>query len=338
MNVSIVLDFESWFTSTPKPPLSLEAQQMIIKALLGGRKPSGMFPRPPSSTGNTASYAVIVRQNGIVIEGKYTLYGVDPSTYSIVRCIEYNDLNQIIGTTQNYAKPGFCIIQDDGISRITKLEMQIDGIYGSPTTGFIKVDGTYSPPRGYVPNLGQMVGNQNDEMCNRMRINANNMPAGQLTFDSTSGASIWSIALPRLDSNMVLRIQRVLVEDSNDNVGRVTVEPYGRSSSNRPARLETMIGVGNTPILGFRSDYSDDILFFLVSIFSNYPGLQLDANQISIIVDYCSVTKTSTRPPLNMINPGFVFPNNIIYHPNIANPPISKCHHELFRLVFLYLI
>jgi hypothetical protein len=293
----------------------LEAQQMLIKARLQKDRTNSMFPSGPTSSGNMASYVVVVRQNGVVVEGKYTLGGVPSSAYDSVTCIYYNDNDMEIARKQTFEQPGSCWVKDDGISRVRKLEMQVNGIYSPPTGGFIALDGTYTPT-GRPSNFGSMFGGGNSEICTTMRVNAMNMPDGQIKMDPSTGALTWSIVPKRLDANAIVRLQKVLVETSNSNVGTITVTLYARQNNAQPVPLGSFSGQANSAITGFPTDYNMDIFFFLVTMYPIYSGSVLDANQVSVSVDYCSIIgNANTSPALNGIQP-YYLQNNMGYNTN----------------------
>jgi hypothetical protein len=275
---------------------------MLIKALLQRRSQNLMYPNLPTSSGNTASYVVVVRQNGIVVEGQYTLSGVPPSDYSSVICIYYTD-NVEISRSETYAKPGSCTVSDARTPGVTKLEIRVIGIYSAPTGGSIALDGTYSPTRT-LSNYGSIFGGQNSEICTKMSVNPSNMPSGQIQIDSSTGALTWSIALKRFDRNSILRLQNVVVSALSTSIGTITITPYARQNGVQNIQLNSISGQANSPITGFPNDYSVDIFSVLVTMFPSYAGISIDPSQIIVTVDYCfTVGISNALPTLSGIQP-----------------------------------
>jgi hypothetical protein len=284
-------------------PLSLEAQRMLIKAKLQRDKQNSMYPNLPTSNGNIASYVIIVRQDGVVVEGRYTLGGVSPSAYTTVTCIYFDNNNIEITRSVTEAKPGFCMVSDVGIPGVAKLEMQVHGIYSAPTGGHVTVDGTYLPTRA-ISNYGNMFGGTNSEICTSMNVNPSNIPSDQIKVDSYTGALTWNIVPKRVDSNSFVRVQKVVVETSNGNIGTITITPYARQNNDQIVELNSISGQANSPIRGFPNDYYANIFFFAVKMFPFYSGSEIDPNQVLINVYYCSVLgNPNTSPILNGIQP-----------------------------------
>jgi len=285
-----------------KEPLSLEAQKMLAQALSKQNGQNLMHPNLPTSSGNTASYVVAVRQNGVVVDGQYTLSGVSPSDYSSVICIYYAD-NVEISRSENYAKPGYCTVSNVVTPSVTKLEIRVIGIYSAPTGGSIVLAGTYSPSRT-LSNYGGIFGGPNSETCTTMNVNPSNIPSGQIQLDPSTGALKWSIILQRSNQNSFVRLQKVVVYTGSTSIGTIMITPYAQQNGVQNIQLNSISGQANTPIIGFPNDYSADIFSILVTMLPSYSGISIDSNQITITVYYCYVIGISnTSPMLNGIQP-----------------------------------
>ena len=294
---------------------------MLIKALLQANRQNPMFPSLPTSDGNLASYRVFVRQNGAVVEGIYTLDGVQPSSYSSVTCIYYNYNNVEISRSVTQTQPAFCQVSDAVTPGVNKLEMQVTGIYSAPTSGSIKLDGTYVP-RGSMSNYGHLFGRGNSETCTTMRLNAFNMPNGQIQIDSNSGALTWTVVPKRFDSNSIVRLQKVLVETMSSNIGTIAITPYIRQNNDQTVQINPISGQANSPITGFANDYNVDIVYFIVMMYPIYLGYSIDPNQVAVNVDYCFVIgNPNTSPMLNGIQPYFM-PNDM-FNNYVQQPRMS---------------
>lgn len=271
--------------------MSLDAQQMMIDAQLGRNRTSSMFPNLPTSYGNTASYSVVVRQNGVVVEGKYTLNGVSPTAYSSVTCILYDDNNRIISSTLTQVKPGICSVQDDGVTRVTRLVMNVEGIFYPPTGGYISVYGTYLPPEDGFSDIGDMIGSDDGEICTNMLVNAINMPEDQMRVDPLTGTLQWNVVPRSFESESMARIKQVFVQSTTPLLAMITVTPYVANMNGEPVRWRSISGLTNTPIVGFPSDYQYDVLFLIVTVQRRYTSDVIDPNRISIKIDYCLAVK-----------------------------------------------
>jgi hypothetical protein len=296
-----------------------------------------MFPQPPTNTGNTASYVVIVRQNGAVVEGQYTLGGISPSTYSSVTCIYYDTNNAEITRSVSGAKPGSCTVSDAGIPGVNKLEMRVIGIDSPPTGGYITVDGSYKPTRS-MSNYGNNFGGSNSEICTTMNVNPSNMPSEQIRTDSNTGAVTWNVVPKRFNPNSLVRLQQVVVQGSNTNMGTITITPYARQNSPQIAALDSISGQANSPITGFPSDYSVDIYFFLVTMSPADSSSAIDPNQVMVTVNYCTVTVNPNTPPTFNGNQPYYMPNSVANSYNPVNPQTRKFSPMLRLIVFLHYI
>ncbi|CAM4820364.1 unnamed protein product [Rotaria magnacalcarata] len=304
--------------SRPREPLSLEALRMIIKAKLRRDHPNAIFPYLPTRNGNLASYLAFVRQHGSVIEGRYTLGGVPVSDYDYVTCVYYNHHNIEISRLQISTKPGFCDVTSTGIPDVRKLEMLVYGISSSPTGGYISLDGTYVPTRG-VSNYGNIFGYRDSEICTSMRVSTFNMPNEQIKVDSATGTSTWSIVPKRLDSSSTVRLEKVLVESSNADIGITTIVPVLQQNNGQLVELNSISGQANSPIADFPTDDNIDIFFVSVTMFPSYPGRIVDPSQVSVTVDYCSLLGNSNESPnANNMYPYFL-PNNMDSNNNNYN-------------------
>jgi hypothetical protein len=293
-----------------------------------------MFPSAPTSRDKFASYGVIVRHNGVVVEGRYTLDDVSPSEYSRITCIYYNDYNVEISRSSSTAKPGYCDVTDAGMPGVKKLEMQVEGIFRAPTGGSITLAGTYAPT-GRGINYGNIFGRGNSEMCTTMRVNANNMPYGQVKSDPYTGALTWTIAPQRLGPNYIVRLQNVLVNAVNAYVGMITIVPFVRQQNGQPVQLNSISGQPNIPITGFPNDYSADIVFFVVTMFPAYSNSVVNPNQasVTISVDYCyAIGSYNTSPNLNGIQPYFIQNDNN----NIYNPVYQQSRMSIYIFILFY--
>lgn len=290
---------------------------MLLKAKMQADKPNSMFPKPPTSMGNTAAYNVVVRQNGALVEGTYTLDGIDPSAYDSITCIYYNEYGQEIRRVQNYQKPGSCYVQDDGRSRLQRLEIRANGVSSAPLGGFITLDGKYRPGQINPIDLPSMIGGSNSEVCTSMRVSASNMPDGQLRIDPQSGGLIWYVVPKQFDPNSVVRVRNVLVQSSNPNVGGVIVTPGARFTDGTATQLGALTGQINAGISGFPDDYTMDITCLEIRVLPAFNGVSIDPNDIVITVYYCSTIGTSSAPLLsNTIQP---------YMPQApVNPPVGE--------------
>ncbi|CAF4382401.1 unnamed protein product [Rotaria socialis] len=304
--------------SRPREPLSLEALRMIIKAKLRRDHPNAIFPYLPTRNGNLASYIAFVRQHGSVIEGRYTLGGVSVSDYDYVTCVYYNHHNIEISRLRISTKPGFCDVTSTGIPDVRKLEMLVYGISSSPTGGYISLDGTYVPTRG-VSNYGNIFGYRDSEICTSMRVTTFNMPSEQIKVDSATGTSTWSIVPKRLDSSSTVRLEKVLVESSNSNIGITTVVPAVQQNNGQLVELNSISGQANSPITDFPTDDNIDVFFVSVTMFPSYPGGIVDSSQVSVTVDYCSLLGNSNESPnANNMYPYFL-PSNMDSNNNNYN-------------------
>ena len=306
---------------------------MLIRAKLRANSQNAMFPFAPTSRDKFASYEVIVRHNGVVVEGRYTLDDVPPSDYSRIICIYYNADNVQISRSLCETKPGYCDVSDAGMPGVKKLQMQVEGIYQAPTGGSITLAGTYAPTGGAI-DYGKIFGRGNSEMCTKMRVNANDIPDGQVKSDPYTGALTWTIAPQRFDSNYIVRLQNVLVNAVNAYVGMITIVPFARQQNGQPVQLNSISGQPNIPITGFPNDYSADIVFFVVTMFPAYSNSVVNPNQarITVSVDYCSaIGNSNTSPMLNGVQPYFIpNDNNNIYNPVYQQPRMSTHLFILF--------
>jgi hypothetical protein len=313
---------------------------MLIKARLQASDRNKMFPSLPTSRGNIAYYGIIVRQNGVVVEGRYTFDGVPDSDYSSIICVYYDRNDAEITRLQSSTKPGYCDVTEAYMPGVKRLEMQVIGIYSPPTGGFINLAGTYAPSGG-MSNYGSIFGGGNSEICTTMNVNSYNMPAGQINVDQNAGTLTWTIAPKRVDPNSIVRLQKILVQTTSYAIGSITVTPYAGQINNQPVQLNSISGQANLPITGFPNDYNADIVFFLVTMFPIYPGNMIDPNQVSITVnvDYCSIiTNPNTSPMINGIQPYFMQNNNNNnYNPLYQQPRMfPNIFLNLFYQIFLY--
>ena len=290
------LDLSNWLTNLRRP-LSLMAQAMLINSILDSRNPNTVFPHPPAITNNKASYMIIVRQNGVVIEGRYTLHGIPPSMYTSILCIYYNNFGQEIGRTPATGPSGYCLVQDDGISGLTKLEMQVVGNLFAPSNGLITIDGSYMPTPGRPPNFSTMLGGPNSEICTSMDVKASNMPPEQIKVDNL-GALLWVIVPQRLFENSICHLRYVVLTTQNFNVGDITVIPYVQQYNDPPRAMRSVSGVSNMRITGFPNGDGMNTSFILVSVSPKDPGTMFDRNELSINVNYCcsEMSRWNTMP------------------------------------------
>ncbi|CAM4932781.1 unnamed protein product [Rotaria socialis] len=153
--------------------------------------------------------------------------------------------------------------------------MLVYGISSSPTGGYISLDGTYVPTRG-VSNYGNAFGYRDSGICTSMCVSKFNMPNEQIKVDSATGISTWSIVPKRLDSSSTVRLEKVLVESSNADIGITTIVPVVQQNNGQLVELNSISGQANSPITDFPTDDNIDIFFVSVTMFPSYP----DANQV----------------------------------------------------------
>jgi hypothetical protein len=280
---------------------------MLIKAALRRDRLNAMYPGLPTSIGNNiASYVIIVRQDGVVIDGQYTLRDVRESDYRYVTCIYYNIDDVEIARSATAAKPGFCTVSGADMPGVKKLEMRVIGTFSAPTGGSIAVDGSYAPT-GSILDYDRIFGDTDAELCPKMRINSFNMPSEQIRIDPNNGALIWNIAPKRYQLNSFVRLDKVVVETMDGNIRRIMVSPYGRRTDGQLIQLTSIEGVANLPITDFPHDYNVDIVFFVVTMFPFDFGNAVDPNRVTVVVDYCSIIKNpNALPMLNGIQPYYI--------------------------------
>lgn len=250
----------------PQNPLNLEAQQLILNALLNKANSNSKYSPSYTSNGNTASYQVIVRQYGTLIPGSYMLVNVDPSAYNSIICIYYNDNVEIIRTSST-SKPGSCIVSENYAPGVTRLVMQVIGIYSAPTGGSITLRSTGS------------------NLCTTMSVDSSNAANSQIITDQSTGKLIWSIVTTRLVPNVIIYIQQITVQSSMNNIGLVEIVPYARSSDTTLYPLNSLSGQINTPITGFPTNVDIGGITFIISpSVSSYP---INANQMIININFC---------------------------------------------------
>ena len=323
-------DLPEWWTNL-KGPLSLAAKLMLIKAIIHSQNPNSVFPYPPAINNNIASYMVIVRQDGAVIEGKYTLSGISPAMYTSILCIYYNNNGQEIRRALATGPAGECLVKDDGVSGLTKLEMQVIGNRIAPSNGLIAIDGTYMPTPEGTPNYSTMLGGRNSEICTSIDVKAANMPPTQIEVDA-SGALLWTILPQKLFPNAIRRLQFVVLNTQSPNIGTISVIEYVQYRNGRLVRKRSLNGLGNMPIRVDRVDDDTDTSVILVSVRPKYPGAMLDPNEMCIIVNYCSsdMDRMNIMPSFTDSQP-YLLPTGI----NNINQPVRK---SAILILFIFCI
>lgn len=314
----------------PERPLSLEARRMIIRAQLRSYHPNAIFPHVPTSIGKTASYLAFVRQHDAVVEGRYTLQGVPSSAYNHITCVYYNADNSEITRSRISAKPGFCDVGHAHVPSVHQLEIQVKGVSRAPTDGYLSLDGTYTPVKE-VPNYGKIFGNKDAELCQSLCFDALNTPNDQIKTDSNTGEITWNVVPKRLDSSSSIRLERIIVETSITNIGTITVTPIALQNDGQFVQLNSISGQVNSPITDFQNDNTMDIYLVSVTMHPTNSDSTIDPNQISILVDYCSLLGSERRSPnRNSLNSFFV--SNLGLNINKHNP--RPCMFSL-RIFFL---
>ncbi|CAF4792469.1 unnamed protein product [Rotaria sp. Silwood1] len=174
-------------------------------------------------------------------------------------------------------------------------------------------------PAGSPLNYGNVFGSRNADTCTTIRISASDMSKEQIKVDSYTGAVTWNIELKRVDSTSSIRLKKILVETSTNDIGMITIIPLALQNNGQLVQLNSISGQINSPITDFRMYYNMDIYSCLITMFPIYSGNAIDQNQISITVDYCSFIENQNRiPKFNSINP-YYSRNNIDYKDNIVN-------------------
>ncbi|CAF4269919.1 unnamed protein product, partial [Rotaria magnacalcarata] len=85
------------------------------------------------------------------------------------------------------------------------------------------------------------------------------------------GTSTWSIVPKRLDSSSTVRLEKVLVESSNADIGITTIVPVVQQNNGQLVELNSISGQANSPIADFPTDDNNDIFFVSVTMFPSYP-------------------------------------------------------------------
>ncbi|CAF3765987.1 unnamed protein product [Rotaria sp. Silwood1] len=174
-------------------------------------------------------------------------------------------------------------------------------------------------PAGSPLNYGNVFGSRNADTCTTIRVSASDMSKEQIKVDSYTGAVTWNIELKRVDSTSSIRLKKILVETSTNDIGMITIIPLALQNNGQLVQLNSISGQINSPITDFRMYYNMDIYSCLITMFPIYSGNAIDQNQISITVDYCSFIENQNRiPKFNSINP-YYSRNNIDYKDNIVN-------------------
>ncbi|CAF2997973.1 unnamed protein product [Rotaria sp. Silwood2] len=159
-------------------------------------------------------------------------------------------------------------------------------------------------PRENANNYRNVFGGRDSDTCTTMSVSASDMPNGQIKVDSYTGALTWNIELKRLDPTSSIRLKKILVETSNNDIGMITVIPLTLQNNGQLVQLNSISSQVNSPITDFRMYYNMNIYTCLVTMFPISSGSVINQNQVSITIDYCSLIGNQSRvPKFTLINP-----------------------------------